>query len=101
MGSHEDILLTRYNLALLFLKDQKYDDAFELFKDLYNKRKVLSSRDDPEVARILLDQAEALIPLRKLEEAKDLCVSAMEVFEKARLPLQHPYLKRCQKLLKS
>jgi len=97
--SHPDVLLTRHNIGLLFLKFGKNKEALELFKDLYEKKKAKTSADDPEVAKILLDIAEAHVALEHLEEAKDLCIKAMDVFEEAKLTLRHPYYKRCRRIL--
>ena len=97
--ANDDLMLTRYNIGQVLLKEKDHMGALELFEDIYEKKKEKTGDEDPEVAKIKLDIAECQIAVDELDKAKSLCMEAMETFNEAGLSLRHPYIRRCKKLL--
>ena len=97
--THEEIMFTRYSIGLLFLKFTEYGKALELFEDLYEKRVNELGPNNIKSAKILLDIAKAQIGLGYLDEAKILCLDAIEVFEKNGSDEAQSYLRKSGKLL--
>ena len=98
--NHEEILITRHNIALVLCQEKKYEEALSLLLEVKERQTMKVGEYDPLIAKITLDIANVYLSVEKLEEAESNCLSAMKALNLAQAATNDPCLRYSQKTFK-
>jgi len=100
-GDRAEVLKIRHKVALVLARQCKYDEALFILKDILRRKKDAVTKNNIDVAKVLLDMSEIMMKTEGLA-ARDAieiyCTSVMRICGEINLPTNHPYLRQARRL---
>lgn len=99
-NGHEDILKSRYNIALILCHEKKYEKAIRILLKIRKRKSSNLDDHNPFMAKIALNIADAHLSMGRTEEAESYCLTAMKTLKLANIHEDHPYFQHSQSTFK-
>jgi len=97
---HEEILLTRQNLALVLCQEKNFEEALNLLLELRELQSEEMGQCHPTTTKITLDVANVYFAMENLHQAESYCLRAMKALNLGNVPSEHPLLHQSRKVFR-
>lgn len=97
-NNHEEVLLTLTNIAQVFYRQGKLDQAIKTYDTVYKRRMTNSDEETVETGKIVLDTAYVHLEKKEIDVAIELCEKATTIFDGQKLPADHKFCRQVRRL---